>query len=273
MKGRNITMNLWETTEQKKLLVDGHRGSRELAPENTMMAYQHAIDVGVDMLEIDVHMTTDGYLVLMHDRLVDRTTDGTGPITEKSLAQVQQLNAGKNFNVQAPVPMLKEFCQLLADNPTMLACVELKDYPDIEGEEQSFTCAEKTVEMLKEYGILDRCVMNCFDAKVLKHLVDKYGKGLKTHGYYPLNIMREVESDPLEYLYCACLWPDKKDAQWPICPDEWAKYLISRGVEPWIPACVRTADDLETYWKQGARVITTDNSPETIARLKEKGLR
>lgn len=73
-----------------------HRGAsgKGLAPENTMAALEMAMEIGVDLVEIDVHLTADGHPVVIHDRSVDRTTDGTGFIDTMTLGQVRQLDAG-----------------------------------------------------------------------------------------------------------------------------------------------------------------------------------
>jgi glycerophosphoryl diester phosphodiesterase len=75
-----------------------HRCGGRLRPEETIEACAHAIEVGADVLEIDVHRTADGHVVCMHDNTVDRTTDGTGSIAELSLQALQALDAGYRFS-------------------------------------------------------------------------------------------------------------------------------------------------------------------------------
>lgn len=79
-------------------LVLAHRGGADLAPENTMAAFQNAVDLGVDILELDVHTTADGTVVVIHDESVDRTTDGTGAVHDFTLADLRQLDAGYEFS-------------------------------------------------------------------------------------------------------------------------------------------------------------------------------
>lgn len=71
-----------------------HRGDRAHAPESTLAAFQKAYQLGVDMVEFDVHLTADGHLVVMHDETVDRCTDGSGRIADMTLAQIKALDAG-----------------------------------------------------------------------------------------------------------------------------------------------------------------------------------
>ncbi len=77
--------------------VFAHRGGAGLWPENTLFAFRRAWEMGVDVLELDVHGTRDGYIVVIHDPTVDRTTNGTGAVREMTLAEVQALDAGYWF--------------------------------------------------------------------------------------------------------------------------------------------------------------------------------
>ena len=74
-----------------------HQGGEDEAPSNTMYAYERSLRLGADMLEVDVHTTADGELVVLHDATVDRTTNGTGRVYDKTLAEVQALDAGFNI--------------------------------------------------------------------------------------------------------------------------------------------------------------------------------
>jgi glycerophosphoryl diester phosphodiesterase len=74
-------------------LVIAHRGGRGLGPEGTTHTFERAVALGVDVLELDLHSTRDGELVILHDQAVDRTTDGTGPIDEYDLDDLKRLDA------------------------------------------------------------------------------------------------------------------------------------------------------------------------------------
>lgn len=84
--------------------VIGHRGTAGTAPENTMISFQLAALIGVDILEGDCHLTKDKFVVVCHDATVDRTTNGTGRIKEMTLAQIQSLDAGYNFCLKGEFP-------------------------------------------------------------------------------------------------------------------------------------------------------------------------
>lgn len=79
-------------------MLIAHRGGAGLAPENTMAAFRPAVDQWeVDMIELDVHASADGHCIVIHDPTVDRTTDGTGPVATKTLAELRELDAGFHF--------------------------------------------------------------------------------------------------------------------------------------------------------------------------------
>ena len=84
-------------SQSSKFAVFAHRGGGGLFPENTLLAFEDSAKLGVDFLELDVHATSDGTLVVMHDASVERTTDGRGKVSEISLADLKKLDAGYLF--------------------------------------------------------------------------------------------------------------------------------------------------------------------------------
>ena len=84
-------------SQTSKFAVFAHRGGGGLLPENTLLAFEDSAKLGVDFLELDVHATSDGTLVVMHDASVERTTDGRGKVSEISLAELKRLDAGYLF--------------------------------------------------------------------------------------------------------------------------------------------------------------------------------
>jgi glycerophosphoryl diester phosphodiesterase len=80
-----------------KVMNIAHQGGEDEAPSNTMYAYERAVGIGSDMLEVDIHSTADGHVVVMHDGRVDRTTQGTGSVYDMTLAEVQALDAAHDF--------------------------------------------------------------------------------------------------------------------------------------------------------------------------------
>ncbi|MFI1165705.1 glycerophosphodiester phosphodiesterase [Streptomyces sp. NPDC020801] len=80
-------------------LTIGHRGVMGVEPENTLRSFVAAQQAGLDVIELDLHLSKDGALVVMHDAEVDRTTDGSGPIADKTLAELRSLDAGRGERI------------------------------------------------------------------------------------------------------------------------------------------------------------------------------
>ncbi|WP_225550149.1 glycerophosphodiester phosphodiesterase [Enterococcus sp. S22(2020)] len=98
--------------------IIAHRGSKGTNPENTLIAFKEAVRVGADGIELDVHLSKDKQLVVIHDETVDRTTNGSGFVADLTLAELKQLDAGlwfKPFPVEQKIPTLEEVLQLLEE--------------------------------------------------------------------------------------------------------------------------------------------------------------
>lgn len=85
-----------------RILTVAHRGASGYAPEHTLASYKLATKMNADYLELDLQMTKDGHLIVMHDETVDRTTNGTGWVKDLTLAEIKQLDAGAWFNEANP---------------------------------------------------------------------------------------------------------------------------------------------------------------------------
>ncbi len=110
------------------MLTIAHRGASGYAPENTRAAFELAIDMGAGMIETDVQLTLDGELVLIHDDLVDRTSDGLGPVADHTLAELRDLDMGSWFDptfAGERIMTLSEFSEAFL--PRIPACLEIKD--------------------------------------------------------------------------------------------------------------------------------------------------
>ena len=101
----------------KYVLVVAHRGDWRNAPENSLQAYRNCIDMGVDMIEIDIHKTKDNQFIVMHDATVDRTTNGKGKIADMTLADIKKLylKSGHGIKTRHRVPTLEEVLLLAKD--------------------------------------------------------------------------------------------------------------------------------------------------------------
>jgi glycerophosphoryl diester phosphodiesterase len=120
------TRAIFQKSVNYRPLVFAHRGGGGLYPENTLEAFQYSAQMGVDVLELDVHSTADGALVVMHDATLDRTTNGTGRVNQMTLAELKKLDAGYHFTPDGgktfpfrgkgvTVPTLQEIFEALPD--------------------------------------------------------------------------------------------------------------------------------------------------------------
>jgi glycerophosphoryl diester phosphodiesterase len=137
--------------KMKQILVGAHRGAMGYAPENTLAAFETAIRQGTYRIELDVRLSRDGHVVVMHDATVDRTTDGTGAVPEMTLAELKALRAGDT----EPVPTLRETLELVRGRCKLL--VEIKP-PGI---------AEPVVRLIQEEGMVEECTISAFDEPTL----------------------------------------------------------------------------------------------------------
>ena len=142
-----------------KPLVWAHRGASAYAPENTLEAFQMAIDMGADGIELDVQLTKDGEMVVIHDEWIDRTCEGTGWVKDYTLEELRRFNFNKTCPKyeHADIPTLRQVYELV--KPTSLTInVELKTgivfYPDLE---------KRVLELTKEFGMEDRVLYSSFN--------------------------------------------------------------------------------------------------------------
>ena len=135
-----------------------HRGANKIAPENTLPAFQCALAAGFSHIELDLHVTRDGGIVVHHDATLDRTTNGTGRITEHSLAELRALDAGSWFDLHFAGLQLPTLAEVLAlarhfDGELYL---ELKTAPPA-----------PVWDAVARHGMQDRCFFWSFDRDLL----------------------------------------------------------------------------------------------------------
>ncbi|MFD4762880.1 glycerophosphodiester phosphodiesterase family protein [Streptomyces sp. NBC_00846] len=125
-------------------LTIGHRGVMGVEPENTLRSFVHAERAGMDAIELDLHLSKDGALAVMHDADVDRTTDGSGPIAEKTLSELRELDAGQGERV----PVFEEVLDAVR-SPVQ---AEIKD----------LAAARALAEVMQRRGLVDRVEVSSF---------------------------------------------------------------------------------------------------------------
>lgn len=142
--------------------VIAHQGGEEVRPSNTMVAFDNAAAMGVDVLEMDVHSTADDVLVLIHDDTVDRTTDGTGKVNALTFAELQQFDAGHYWTDDggATYPYRGQGITIPAFEDVLQAHGELPMVIEIKQSEPSIV--EPFCTMLKEYDMTEKVLIASF---------------------------------------------------------------------------------------------------------------
>jgi glycerophosphoryl diester phosphodiesterase len=141
--------------------VFAHRGGAALRPENTLLAFDHGMSLGADGLELDVHLSRDGVVVVHHDPTLDRTTSGRGPLAALTAGELARLDAGYHFEgfrgLAGGVPALADVLQRYR---SALFIIELKVNEPI--------LAHKTIDVVRAANALDRVAVGSFGTRVLR---------------------------------------------------------------------------------------------------------
>lgn len=150
----------------KRLGVIAHRGLSGKAPENTMAAFRLAIDAGADMIELDVTLTSDGELVVIHDDTLQATTNGRGKVMKHTLAELRALDAGSWFGSQFTgerLPLLSEVLDLVRSK--ILLNIEIK--PEAVNESAPCNIAESIAKQVQDRGMRDQVIVSSFSPLAL----------------------------------------------------------------------------------------------------------
>lgn len=190
------------------MLNFAHRGFKGKYPENTMLAFKKAVEIGADGIEFDVHLSKDGELVIIHDETLERTTDGKSLVCEKTLEDLKKLNASKLYpdcEIQR-IPTLREYFEFAKDKE-IITNIELKnsiiDYEGIE---------EKVYRLIEEFGLAEKIIISSFNHESLVRLKNidpnikcgvlessrlykpwEYVKNLGCEYYHPMNFVVDDE--------------------------------------------------------------------------------
>lgn len=240
--------------------IVGHRGARFEAPENTLEGFRYAIDLGLQAVELDVHLSRDGELIVIHDDTVDRTTNGAGKVADLTLEEIRTLDA-RSIHTHWPqacrVPALGESLDALATLPVIL--VEIKRDTPARLDE----VVPKTVAAIRERGLEHQAVIISFDIYALElakreapQIVRGYIGDWDTAAF--LDTARQLE--------CGWINPYHPTAD---------RELVARakaegfGVSAWP---TNTDEDLAGVLALDPDEITTDAPTWLLPRLAERGI-
>jgi glycerophosphoryl diester phosphodiesterase len=248
-----------------------HRGASALAPENTIEAFRLAVEAGAGGLELDVHMTRDGHIVVIHDATVDRTTNGTGAVSEMTLEELRRLDAGHNFSPDGGptrpyrgrgvrVPTLGE---VLREFPGVAVNIEIKaGTPGIE---------EKVLGVLREANALGRALVVSTPHDIVKRFRKVSGGHVSTGASrWEIGVFYISSRFRLERLvrpaYDALQVPLRHRGL-PVVTPRFVRAAHARGVrvDAWT---INQADEMRRLLDLGVDVIMTDR-PGMLAEVLE----
>jgi len=219
------------------MILIGHRGAKNEAPENTLMGFKHLKNLGIQNVEFDLHLSADQELVIIHDKTLERTTNGTGLVRTKTAKELKLLDACSYFskNITAEgVPTLKEVLSVF----DQLEHAQLEVKPP-RFEDHQIIC-NKIKQTLDELNLLQQCVVTSFDYSFLescKHYQPELKRG------FLCEKKGAALMDPVEAtlkLECQLLAID-----WQLCTEE----MIQRAHKNHLQISVWTVDD-EKVFKQ-----------------------
>lgn len=223
----------------------GHRGASAHEPENTMLAFRRALELGADGLELDVHLSSDGTLVVIHDGTLDKTTSGSGLVSETSLAAIRALDAGKGEQV----PLLEEVIDEFAGQCLLL--IEIKGG----GSEIP------TADMIRAKGVVASVIVSSFDPAKLAAMKE-YAPEIETAvltGRWDIDFVAlaaEAKADCIQFGW------ERHKAPHTLLTDDVFRQADDAGLHVMLwheerPDVIRALDDLPIYGLCG-------NAPELL---------
>lgn len=223
------------------MLNFAHRGFSGKFPENTMLAFRKAVEIGADGIELDVHLSKDGELVIIHDEKIDRTTDGEGFVADYTYDELLKFDASAGFKGVYGVnkiPTLREYFEFIKPVDGFLTNIELKtdknEYPGIE---------LKTADLIAEFGLQNRIIISSFN-------------------HYSVLRFKEIMPE----MKCGFLYDCRIAAA--------GEYAKSRGVDCVHPSYTGlTEENVPEIKSNGIEINTwTVNSPDEVKRLYNLGV-
>jgi glycerophosphoryl diester phosphodiesterase len=179
-------------TAKFPIMVIAHRGFSGAAPENTLAAFQKGIEIGSDMIELDVHLSRDGKIVVIHDETLERTTNGKGMVADQTLQELKRLVAGSSFGpafAGEKIPTLKEVLDLAKGR--VLVNIEIKNPTH---QRYSITeLAEKTLREVEKAGMIDKVIFSSFNPAPLEWIEKKEPRAQTAFLFHrPWNSLRDI---------------------------------------------------------------------------------
>jgi glycerophosphoryl diester phosphodiesterase len=247
-------------------LVSGHRGTLVGAPESTMAAFRYAKESGADIIEFDVYWTkatrfTPSYMVVIHDYSLDRTTNGTGNVIDKTWPQLKKLNAGDGQKI----PLFKDVLAYAKAN-NLQTNAEIKgniNSAQRNGAKSTITNwqAKRYISVLKKYGMTNRNTMSSASKSIIRTIQKNDPDRTVTTAlisYTGAETIREVQSYGHSYM-----------PTWKRVSPATVGMLAQANVKTFIWP-IQTKEDFEAAYATRAAVLVGNNPKDVVKWLKEK---
>lgn len=249
--------SLQDALNSGETLIFGHRGAMAHAPMNTLAAFELAKSQGADGIELDVHLSRDGQLVVIHDYTVDATTDGQGKVADMTLDQLKRLDAGAWFSDEFAgqrIPTLDEVFDAFGDG--LFINVEIKS------SRETVDQMEKALaDCVRRHNMRERVIVSCFDPVIVRHVKQTmptalvgflYVPNMPAAHFLPLKDIRHEARHP---------WHEMVD-------ERYMKWARAQGyyVNVWTVNDVERALELK---RLGVNVIMTDDPATIVSALSQ----
>lgn len=264
-----------EDSNNNQIIVISHRGDWRNAPENSLQAIQNCINMGVDMVEVDVRETKDGHLVLMHDKTINRTTNGEGLVSEWTLDSLRTLRLldGLGVVTQHKIPTLKE-------------ALELSKGKILVNLDKSYSIFDKCFKVIEETGTQNQVVIK--GAKQLSVVEKEFGSYLDKVHFMPIIQLPNPQSQEIVDDYLSNHLPVAFEFTIPQDTIQLIQYfddIRAKGASVWVNSLwpkhnaghddEKAVQDLKTYdWfiDNNIDMIQTDRPQLLLDYLRDKGL-
>ena len=259
------------------VMIIAHRGDWRNAPENSLQAYQSCIDAGFDGIEIDVQMTKDSVIVMMHDKTIDRTTTGKGKVSDYTLAELKELYLRSPIGVvtRQKIPTLDEVLEMAKGK----ILIQVDKWQPVK---------EKVIEVAKQHGCMNQIILR--GTKNSKQVIEEYGKFPEGLIYIPVLVCKgdgdnEKLDDFMDNIKTSVISLSFKRDDFPVINR--AKEIKGRGLRIWYNSLWAdfngghddelAMDDPENSYgwllQKGANIIFSDHPFLLDAYLKKIGRR
>ncbi|MGG5255122.1 glycerophosphodiester phosphodiesterase [Neobacillus sp. SM06] len=238
--------------------IVAHRGYSAAFSENTMTAFFEAEKAGADGIELDVQLTKDGEVVVIHDEKVDRTTSGSGFVKDFPYKELRKLNANKKGIKKEPIPALAEVLEWLKGNE-LICNIELKNgmfrYEGME---------EKVIELIRRYELSDRIILSSFNHYSIVYCY-RLAPEIETAPLY-------VEGIYMPWVYAQSIRAKGIHPKLAAAPDEIIQSALKNNIAV-RPFTVNQEDEMRRLYQVNCTALITDDPVKALRIRKQAAKR